>query len=260
MSKVSPRADIEVYLKGVYPERIPVRLLSDALSAVYRLACPSLIEDEAELAPFRLLNIRRGSACFRCVSDDATDVIAGLRTAGSVLRAGQDPTPLARALSPIRTLSKVATRLGSPIVIRNPENSQDILATILPESYESISRELVVSGPKQIRGVVQRVGGVTRTKCAIRIDERPRLLICVVRPRDLANRLGQFLYRRVTVSGNAKWIKTNWELVSFEITQIEDPDPSDLDGALNALRRAGADAWDEVADPAKYLDEMSGKR
>jgi hypothetical protein len=263
MTARKPDPDVELYFKGVYPEKIPVRSLADAVSAIYRLATrPDLAEEEEEdeRVSLRLLDIRRSSAIFRCVADDPGHLIEGLRLAGQWLEHPQNADGLASALPAIRRLSEIAGALDCPIIVRRPTNYADVLATIQPQTYQQLAPALLVSGDKTITGVVQRVGGVTDTKCALRVEFQSRLLHCTVRPTEVVSELARYIYQPVVVSGKATWLRRSWQIVDFEIHDVQQPEAGAISEALEALRNAGADAWDSIADPEAYIKEVTGRR
>jgi hypothetical protein len=65
-----PEAQIEILFPDVFPERVPVRHLADALSAIHQLATPDVAEETGALS-IRLVDVRRGSAVFRCIADES---------------------------------------------------------------------------------------------------------------------------------------------------------------------------------------------
>src|SRR5947209_1732738 len=93
-----PPAVFEVVLDGpgVYPERIPLGALTEAFSAVRRLAAGREADDRDEEDEqhtldedaIRLLDVKRGSAVFRFVGRSPISALKNLRIAGTVL---EDP-------------------------------------------------------------------------------------------------------------------------------------------------------------------------
>jgi len=262
MGNKKPQPVVEVYFgrSEIYPENIPVRSLADTLSAVYRLAVRTEPGEEPESAAIRLLDVRRGSAVFRCVADDGVAMLDGLRRAGRWLDSGAGLEELDYALLPLRRLSEVASALDCPIVIRNPADRTDILARILPGTYDSVANRLLVTGDKTIAGRVERVGGATESKCALRTPNRTRLLHCKVPDEDVVRRLAEHLYQDVVVHGVATWLKRTWSIVTFEIREVQQPRIGVIAEAFEALRDAGGDAWDDIADPRRFIEEISGRR
>lgn len=257
-----PKPDLEIYFSGseMFPERVPVRSLADVLSGIHRLAAPDNDDDEKDSASIRLLDVRRGSAVFRCVVDEADALIPRLRQAAVSLLDPESSEAIGPALPALRGLSTIASALNSPIVIRNPDDREDVIAIIEPDTYKKLSEALLVKGDKSITGTVERIGGAKETRCLLRVPGRRRLLYCNVGSADIARELGIFLYQKVTVVGTAQWLRSTWDLVSFNIREIVQPDSGSLAEAFEGLRIAGGDGWDKVKDPEHYLTEHSGDR
>jgi hypothetical protein len=247
----------------VYPERIPVRWVADVLAAIHRLATGETQDEEADetgAAAIRLIGIQRGSAIFRCVAEDGAALIPRLRAVSLGLRDPEKCEVLARALPSVRRLSEIAQSLSSSIVIRDPRNRDDVFARIEPGTYDSISRTLLVTGEKTLTGTVQGVGGATSVRCRLRVTSQPRLVYCDVASDAVARLLGTYLYQQVTVGGMATWVRSSWQILSFDIRTVTQPEVGSLVDAFNALRAAGGDGWDKIADPEGYLEELSGQR
>ncbi len=109
MGAKKPQPDLEVFFESpdVYPEMIPVRALADTLSALHPVGRRSegADEDKMEGVSLRLLDVKRGSAVFRCVADQPEDLIRGLRLAGQWLEKPDGRDELGYALNPLRRLS-----------------------------------------------------------------------------------------------------------------------------------------------------------
>jgi hypothetical protein len=160
-------------------------------------------------------------------------------------------------LSPIEDLSAIAKSLGCKIVIKSSEDS-DILATIEPSTYEKVSESLLVSGDTSITGTVERVGGATDTRCALRVDFQPNLLYCGVATKEVARKLGERLYQSVVVTGTAHWLRGNWRVMRFRINEMYQPIATNLLEAVQEIRKAGGSGWDKIGNPAKFLREVGG--
>jgi hypothetical protein len=237
-----------------------VRYLADVLSAIHRLATGAEEADDHENVSIRLLSVKRGSAVFQCVAAKPDDIISRLRRAGKWLQNPDQADKLAYALQPLQELSKIASALDCPIIVREPGRDRDVIAKILPETYKSLADSVLVKGDKTIQGNVQRVGGATDRRCALRVTFQSRLLYCTVNSLDLVRTLGRCLYQDVVVSGTATWLKRNWRIVHFKVREVHQPKLGAVTEAFEALRDAGGSAWDQIEDPESYLDELSGKR
>src|SRR5271157_1575520 len=174
MASKKPPPVFEVHFEGeeLYPEQIPLRTLSDALSAIQRLVSGSDIaneedaeeeERENEVDSLRLLEVKRGSAVYKVAGPPPSSTWKNLRILGRIL---EDPENVDAEhdylLSPVERLSAVARRLCCSIALREPGKKKalgSVLARIEPVSYESISKTLLVQGDTSISGKVVRVGG-----------------------------------------------------------------------------------------------------
>ena len=260
-----PDPVFEIVFEGIFPESIPLGTLTRTLSAVRRLAAGSEFPDEdeedglAEEGAIRLLRVKRSSAIYQFFAPSATTDLARLRSAGAVLERPELVAAHDYVLRPIELLSKVAGRLNSSVVVRKVGEDDAILARIEPTSYERLSQRLLLEGETSLTGRVERVGGATATRCALRIPFQSRLLFCRVANDEVARQLGNYLYEEVAVTGKARWLKNNWKVVGFTVHSVYQPKAGSLAEAFQALHDAGGHGWDKVADPKALLDEVCGQ-
>lgn len=254
---------------GIGPEQIPPRVLYDALSAIQDLANR---RDPFELShvplekTIGLVDVRRGSAIYGCVARDKREATKNLMRVGvvlSVLLSKQtakqkselsDGDEMVAMLNPIETLSNIARTTDCQIELL-VAGRKSPLFTIEKEIYGQLSRNLFMTGETTVTGTVQRVGGATATRCLLRVPGRRKLLYCNLANQDLAKRLGQHLYERIVAQGTATWIHRNWRIIRFNISDFTQPAFRDSAKAIEAIRAAGLDAWDQIPNPEKYLRE-----
>lgn len=258
-----PAATFEVTFKrpGIVPEQIPVRAVSEALSAVQDLASGRDPFISAKVDPeetIGLLNVRRGSAVFLCVAKKPKEAIANLRQMGKLLDEPDqtDGDRLAAALPAVDTLSTIARTLDCTVSIREATSRNGSLLTVTGSSFEQISSRVLLRGDTTIFGRVERVGGSTGTRCALRLPVRRHILYCDVESRELARRLGQHLYENIAAVGTAVWVHRSWHVYSFTVRDFYQPDLGEPGKIIQALRDAGLKAWDEVEDPDALLREI----
>ena len=250
---------------GIYPEKIPLGALTQTFSAIRRLAAGSDLADEEEDQEtasgdiIRLLDVVRGSAVFRFVGPSPVAALERLRLAGRVLQKPEEIADNDYVLGPIERLSAAAKRFDCAIVVRQAGHENSILARIEPNSFETISKRLFISGDTSISGRVERVGGATEMRCVLRVPFQDRLLYCRVSSVEVARKLGDRLYQEVTVQGSAQWLKNKWRIVSLTIHDMRPLKSGSINEALEALREAGGKGWDLIDDPDAYLEEVSGK-
>jgi hypothetical protein len=252
---------------GLVPELIPLGTLTQALSAIRILASGAQAPDEEseeDLEPddadgaIRLLDVKRGSAVYRFVCPKDDGAVGHLRGAGKAIENPQEVGEKDYILSPIERLSATAKRLSCKIILRQAGGKNGVLAKIEPESYGRLSESIFISGDTSFAGRVERVGGATCMRCALRVSFQSRLLFCSVESAEVSRQLGEYLYRDVAVQGHARWIKNTWRVVSFRVKSVTMVDRKPLSDAFQELRDAGGSGWDEITDPRRHLEEACG--
>ncbi len=272
MALKRPSPIFEILFEGqdVYPEKIPVATLASALSAVQRLAEgePALddgeghknsakIEDDRSL---RLLAVKRGSAVFQLIGPAGQEAVDRIRAVGGFLTNPDAVGENDYVLGPIERLSTTARALRCRIILREPGRNGGVLAKIEADTYEVISKSLLIHGETSFVGKIQRVGGATEMKCGLRVGFQHRMMFCKVASKEIARRMGERLYEDVVVHGTAAWVKTSWRIFSFLVKDVSQPKQGSLADAFDELRNAGGDKWDHIPDPEAYLEEVTGKR
>jgi hypothetical protein len=250
---------------GIYPEKIPIGKVADALSAIKRLAGGEVAgaedEDEGEKdGSVRLLDVQRSSsAVFRFVGLSPEVAIHHLKETGRVL---QNPEEVGEkteyVLRPIKDLSAIADSLTCTILLREAGNGRELLAKIEPGSYTRLSKSLLISGTTSLSGTVKRVGGATAVRCALRVSFQSRLLHCSVDTEEVARKLGDALYERVIVYGTACWFRASMRIFSFTVKDVTRPKAGSIADHLKALWAAGLNDWEKIENPDAYLKDARG--
>jgi hypothetical protein len=270
MSKKAPEPIFEVEFtgSGIYPEKIPLGTLARTLTAIQRIAsgleveeeeAEETAENELESGEIRLLNVRRGSAVYRFAGESASVGLQRLRTAGIILHKPDELGDNDYMLGPLERISASAKSLDCEIIVRTPGKAGSVLAKIGPRSYEEIAKSIFVVGETSITGEVQRVGGATDVRCALRVAFQQRLLFCKVDNTETARKLGDCLYKPVTANGCARWVRGTWRIRSFTITSVNPFKQGSILDAFEALYDAGGNGWDGVENPEQYIEEVTGK-
>jgi len=252
-----PALEVKFEGGGVSPDRILVPDLASVIRAVQRLAAGRLPDESAPLAEdekLRLVGIRRGSARYALAGPPPAVAGAHLRVLGEVIRSPEQMGENDYLLHPVRTLSHAATKLDCTISIREPGRGGAVLARIGPETYGDLTKSILISGRTEFGGRVERVGGATRSRCGLRVAFQKRMLICRVPNPAAARTLGENLYKRVVVSGEAAWIKTTWRVFSFRVEAVRPLRDGSLSEKIEAIRAAGGSDWDGINDVRAYLD------
>jgi hypothetical protein len=238
--------------------------MSRALAAVQRLAIGEDLlgsDDDAHLTALRLIGVRKGSAVFPCVSEIPDRTVSNLRLVGHVIEDPETADRISYGFSPLRDLAAVAKQLHCEIIIQTPGREGSVLATIQPDSYERIAKSLLIQGETLLTGRVERAGGTTEEKCALRLSTQPRLLYCSIESTDsqLVRKLGQRLYEDVAVSGLATWIRGTWRIISFKIRELHEQRHARSSELAKRLKKVAGRGWGVVEDPDAYLREVTGE-
>jgi len=259
--KAAPTFFVRFVAPDLSPDKIPVRLVSEALSAIQDLACgrdsfetPKVPQDKT----IGLVNVRSGSAVYSCVSRDPAEARDNLSRLGVFLAGDMEDSDddlVVSALRPIEALSNVAKAIGGHVEV-SLAAKRTALFQIEDQAFGRLSSRLFISGKATIIGRVERVGGATGMKCLMRIPDRRTGLYCKVKGRKLAQRLGQCLYETIAARGDVVWIHKTWRIYEFTIHDFTQPRLKSPGKAIKKLRRAGLSAWDNVENPEALIEEL----
>ena len=260
--KTTATFEVRFVAADLEPEKIPLRSVSYALSAVQDLASGRDPYEMQHVPPEKvigLVDVQKGSAIYSCVSRAPHEALDNFGSVATIL-AGSDNEDdcgdrVVAILRPIQSLSEVAKSLGCRVEIARTGRVKPIFS-VEENDYRRISKSLLLTGETTITGRVERVGGVTGLRCMLDVPGRHRRLYCNVLGRDLARRLGQHLYEEIVATGTAVWIHRSWRIHEFTIRNFTQPRLGNSDEAINELRDAGLSAWDEIDDPEKYIREL----
>jgi hypothetical protein len=169
---------------------------------------------------------------------------------------GMEGDGLVAAMRPIESLSDVARSIGCRIEVSSAENHRLPLFVVEEDAFQRISSRLLLRGETTVVGQVMRVGGATGMRCLLRVPGRHRILYCDVENRGLVRRLGQHLYEQIAAIGTAIWIHSSWRIYQFTVRDFSQPQLGDPNETIKHLRNAGLNAWDEIADPDAFIQEL----
>jgi hypothetical protein len=245
------------------PSKIPFRVVSAALSAVQDLASgrdPLQTRQVPEEKVIGLVNVRKGSALYSCISRSPAEARSNLRLVGQILGSQGDASSpderLTRALKPIEKLSDVARAIGGRVEVALASQPKEPLFSVARDDFAKLSSRLFLIGETTVIGTVKRAGGQTDMKCALSVPGRRRLLFCDVRNKETVQRLGQHLYQEIAAQGTVVWIHSSWQIYKFTINDFTQPQITDAASAIKRLRESGLDAWDDVDSPEELLKEL----
>lgn len=267
MREKKPTPDFELVFcgDGIYPEKIPLSKVTDALSAMKRLASGELLgaedeDDDGLDGKIRLVDVTRSSsAVFRFLGPSIASFADRLKAIGRVLGnpddAGEENEYIIR---PIKDLSSIANALNCSLILREAKKGHEVFARIERDSYSRISASILVPGSTTITGTVQGVGGATSMRCRLRVPFQKRLLFCKLETEEVARQLGECLFQQVTAFGTARWLRSSMRLYSFSIQEISKPKHGPISEHLDALWDAGLQDWEKLDNPDAYLQEIRG--
>ena len=213
-SQFHPTFEVRFIGAGITPEQVPIRAVSDALSAIQDIAA-GRDPFESRSVPvgkgISLSKVSSGSARYACVSRSPDEAKQNLRRAGELLAsafdADSDDDGLIAALNPIQHLSEIAKSIECNIEVSLlGQKKSRPLFSIDSSAFQRLSDKLMLEGETTVIGRVVRAGGATQMRCMMRVDGRRRGLYCSVDNQDLIRRLGQHLYEPIVATGTATWI------------------------------------------------------
>jgi hypothetical protein len=258
-----PTFIVRLIAPDISPSKIPFRIVSAALSAVQDLASgrdPMETRQVPEEGVIGLVNVRKGSALYSCISRSPAEARTNLRLVGQILRSEYDASnsddSLVRALKPIEKLSDVARSVGGSVEVALASHPRDALFSVAKNEFAKLSSRLFLTGEATVIGTVKRAGGQTDMKCALSVPGRRRLLFCDVKNKAIVQRLGQQLYQPIVAQGKVVWIHSSWHIYKFTINDFTQPKITNATKAIERLRDAGLSAWDAVNNPGDLLKEL----
>jgi len=262
-NSATPTFEVRLIAPGLLPEQIPLRTVSDTLSAVQDIASGRDPFEKRRVAPEKsigLIDVRPGSVVYCCLSRSPDEALGNLERVGTILadpeRDLSNGDGLVTALRPIQLLNDVATAIGCRIEVTTKGRRRHPLFVVEEGVFARIAANLFVTGETTIVGKIERVGGATSLRCLLRVSGRIRGLYCDVKGTDLARRLGKHLYEEIAATGTARWIHRSWKIYDFAISDFTQPRLGDPDEAIRELREAGLSAWDEIHDPEEYMRQL----
>lgn len=260
-------ATFEVRLVGpkVAPDKVPLHAVSDLLAAIQDMAAardPFVSRHVPPEQAIGLVDVTSGSAVYKCVSPSPEEAWKNLHVIGAYLAAAEarreehEPDQLIATLGAIDTVSGIARNMGCRVEVWHPRSGPGPLLTITDRAYENLSQRLFVRGETTVFGKIERAGGATEMRCLLRVPGRQRLLYCSVASKDIVQQLGRHLYENIAATGEATWIHRSWRMLAFEIKSFVKPKLGNPLKAIEELREAGMDAWDQVENVQAYLEDL----
>lgn len=261
MAKRKPVSQFELRFDrhDVLPETIAFRTLSDAVNAVIRLAAGDVPDDDVERVSVSLLDVHRGSAAFRLVTNDVDGAQKNLAHAVAAITSHELSDETAFVVRPIFELSRIARKHDCPILLVRTDLKQREILRIDGETYRLVAGATLSRGDATTAAYVHKVGGAIEPKVTLRVSGHARLLFCPVADQRMARKLAKHLYDWVLVSGVGTWLRRSKSLIRFRVTSFRPIPKGDVRSAFAEIRKSGGGAWDKVEDPAAYLSSVTGE-
>lgn len=235
-----PSFFIRLHGKGISPASIPIRAVSEATAAIGRLAEDSEGKGAENI---RLLKVTKGSAIYAMLANDEARLLQELKDVGQV--AIQPTTDLIRyrMIPTFRVLSRIAKAYTCQIDIL--DRDRNVLAELVANTYRRIRSMAMRTDDISITGTLQRVGGSTGNRCALRVPERKKLLYGTLASESLGRELGSHLYERVTLHGTGLFFAAkHWEIIRLtNVNAAAFPRDADFDSVVQSILKASGNAW-----------------
>lgn len=258
-----PTFEVRFIGPEIAPEKIPIRAVSDALSAIQDIASGRDPYEEQQVSPEKaigLVDVERGSAVYSCVARAPKEALENIERVGLLISAPDrdrvDADSIVPALRPIKLLSDISRLIGCTVEVTATGRRRTPLCVVTRDDYRRISQKLFITGETTVVGEVKRAGGATGMRCLLRVPDRRRILYCNVQTKEVVRRLGQCLYQTIAATGTAVWLHNTWRVVEFTINDFTQPRMGNALETIEELRRAGLSAWDEIDNPEKFVREM----
>lgn len=245
MNKRANEPVITVRLVGVKPESVPLTTMTDLMGAIQSLGGPNL----------RLLNVRRTSAAYELYSDK--DV--GRRVVSNMKRCAEalaTPETFLRSemLPKFDLITAILKRLDCYMEIFSPDRSWKW--QLKKNQWDGIRDRFCIEDDAVVIGELKKIGGASKNRCTVRVPFQKELVYCDIENPGIARRLGGYLYGDVELRGRGRFFTKDWKLISFRVSDFHVRKQKSWDQCYEDGRKAGAKAWDDIADPIAFLEEM----
>ena len=234
--------ELTLYLDDLTPGQIPLQRLAEYLHALARLYGheDAVHFDSVNAGSARLLSL---------VEDDAyPKVISQVQEVSS----GLGPK---RALSGFERLCELMAEDKTGGSLR--AGGAPILQFPIPKHEDSPLRLIK---PSSVQGRLYSVGGKDET-IPVRIEGADRETLHCEASIDVAERLGQYLFKTVRVSGDGQWEREpdgSWKLVKLKISSFVKLEDIGFKDAVARLKAAGGVNWNDISDAHSEILDSRG--
>jgi hypothetical protein len=245
-NSAAPKPTIKVRLYGgdALPENVTIQYLAELTKAVQSL-CQSKLY---------LMKVKRTSATYAFAPANTTVALASLKRSESALETPEHSLE-SRMLASFDIFAEIANHFKCNLEIGSLVEGDDWLWKFGISEWEGLRQRLFMKDEGTITGIRVRVGGATERKCGIQVPNLPRMMICTLRDEGLARRLGEHLYKEMTLRGTGMFFTRDFSMHSFKVEDFTLVKRGTFEELNQAIRAAGG-GWDSVADPLQEIEGM----
>lgn len=234
--------ELTLYLNDLTPGQIPMKRLAEYLRAL------ALFYGHEDAVHFD--SVKPGSARLQTLIEDSAypGVINQVREVSGGLGSK-------RAVSGFERLSELMAEDNTGASLRS--GNAQIFQFPSPKHEEEPLR---LVKPSSIQGKLYSVGGKDDT-IPVRIEGADHETLHCEAGIDIAERLGQYLFKAVKVSGDGQWERKpdgSWKLVKLKITSFVKLEDISFKEAVARLKAAGGITWNEISNAHSEILDSRG--
>ena len=217
------------------------------------------------LAEFGKLLANVASVHFRRLEGGSTTAVAGVEYEASPkvksrllsIKRSEAPKDAAESYARLNTMLREDNAVGRVLAINDGQFTEELY---LPGKEIPIPAQIgPFTEPATIKAELHRIGGRDETAHAQLMDSAGRLWNGKL-TKEQAARMdaagGGGLYKWFTVSGNARWVRTEeseWKLIDFHILDFKLLPEDSLEQDIESLRGIHGSKWGEIDDPDAFI-------
>lgn len=258
-----PKELIEIHLEGenIVPGMVRSRELAELILSTEDMIASVIVRDHPEITKdeviIGLTAIEGGSISlrFRTPMPDLA-LPAYLEIAESVTNRNFEDLPQS-SIESLQVMTAFSRRHNSELLFASEKYGDRVLAIVSPELVIAALPE--ITGFTVIYGRLLRVGGKTPTAMLDLPDGRT--FYCQLERKsefEIAQSLGQRLYKWVGLYGEAKWSTRDNSLTKFRVERITDFEDLPIDEAISKLSEAVGRHFSGIGDVEGYVGELRG--
>jgi hypothetical protein len=162
----------------------------------------------------------------------------------------------AESINALKAIRKFAQKHETQAEVWEHNGHDEQLAVLTPQTRIQPPHH-IIKEYTTFYGTIRRIGGDNPPRAWMRFHDG-KSFSCRVQTLALARTMAKFLYERVGVSGVAQWDIRNMSLYEFRIEELLDYRQTPVKEAMNHLRDAIGDYYDDIEDVEAYIAELRG--